>query len=179
MKFSNQFEKIKQRIYLILKEYQKPLLVTDLLKKVLKRLRGTTYNADILRTEMCSTLLRLVLADMVHLHSCPGQYTVELSEKPKVSDLARNQAAQGAWVTSQIHARANLDIFARILISYLDGEHSIEALVEKMMGHFERNELKLHKEGMVVTNQEELKILVKETISNVLKNGAAQGLLVS
>lgn len=164
---------------LILKEYKKPLLVTDLLKKVLKRLKGTAYNADVLRTEMCSTLLRLVLADTVHLHACPGHYTVELSEKPKVSDLARHQASQGVWVTSQVHTRSNLDLFARTILPYLDGEHSVDSLLDKMMTHFDKKELNLHKEGQVITDQEELKTLLKETIAHFLKNIAVQGLLVS
>lgn len=166
---------------LILQEHQKPILATDLMKKVLQRLKGTSFNVDVLRTEMLTTALRLVLADTVHLHSCAGHYTTSLAEKPKVSELVRYQVtkgSQGAWITSQLHTKSNIDIFAKHLLSYLDGENTVERLTDKMMAHFESKELNMHLDGVVITDATQLKASLGQAISNFLKNIAPQGLLV-
>ncbi|MEM7810262.1 MAG: class I SAM-dependent methyltransferase [Planctomycetota bacterium] len=77
-------------------------------------------NPDVER--FCRPLLRCFETGMVDLHVGPAPFATELSERPRVSRLARLQSLEGATVTSGHHANATLDDIERRVLQMCDGE---------------------------------------------------------
>jgi methyltransferase-like protein/protein-L-isoaspartate O-methyltransferase len=63
----------------------------------------------------------------------PPLVTTEISSRPEVSALAREQAQSGALVTNQLHQAVRLeDEKVRRFVQLLDGRRSVEAIVMEM-----------------------------------------------
>ncbi len=166
------------QMFLILREHGRPLLGSELVQKTLALLKAGSFNPDVVRTEMLSMALRLLLANLMQAHPEEGRYTIQVSDKPKISALAQYQASLNNWVTSQAHQKTNIDLFCRFLFRYLDGNHSLDELRDKMVAHFESGELLLHMDGKLVSDKKLIKKHVKNSIEHLLKTLAPQGVLV-
>ena len=87
-------------------------------------------NAQLLR----EILFGLLTAGCVnlHVHDFPCQETV--TERPRVSRLARYQAAGGGNVTNACHIPVELDPTARHLVRLLDGTRTLQQIARKLAG---------------------------------------------
>jgi len=130
-------------------ELQKQLLGGDLL---------TAYvsNAVVFRTEK---------ADLV----------TEVSEKPKVSALARHQAKTPEFITNQLHESVNADAFTRHLIQLLDGRRDQKTIMDEMVKLVQQGTLVVQKDGKQLTEgaplQEALTVAVTECLARLAKAG--------
>jgi SAM-dependent methyltransferase len=78
-------------------------------------------------------LLRTCASGLVELYAMPSPFSVEVSERPRASALARIQAASGATVTTLRHSVVEIqDRLARELIRLLDGTRDRAALLRDL-----------------------------------------------
>lgn len=80
-----------------------------------------------------SDLMALYCRGAVELHRWRPALVTTVGERPRVSTVARYQAARGAFVTSQWHMRVDLSPLAAVVVRRLDGQHDRTALVEALV----------------------------------------------
>jgi SAM-dependent methyltransferase len=78
-------------------------------------------------------LLRTCASGLVELHAMPSPFSVEVSERPRASALARIQAPSGTAITTLRHSDVEIqDRLARELIRLLDGTRDRAALLRDL-----------------------------------------------
>ncbi len=83
----------------------------------------------------CETLLRCYEAKLVGLHVAPPAISASAGARPRVSALARLQAAQGEILTTPRHTGYALDDdLMRRLVALLDGTRDRAALLDELGG---------------------------------------------
>ncbi len=83
-------------------------------------------------------LLEAAAISLAELHAGPPPFVTELSDRPRVSALARREAADSTFVTSLKHELVSLDDdLVRHLAGLLDGTRD-HAAIEEQMGRFIR-----------------------------------------
>ena len=93
---------------------------------------------------VCDALLRCYAANLVRLHVDPPAVSVVAPERPRVSALARLEAAQGEMLTTARHTGLRLDDeLGRRLVTLLDGTRDRHALLAELASAvaMERDEL--------------------------------------
>jgi predicted methyltransferase family protein/methyltransferase family protein/protein-lysine methyltransferase-like protein len=74
------------------------------------------------RATVCGALLRSYAGNLVQMHASPPALTVDVSERPEASPLARHQARSGQLVTNLRHTSVRIDDdLGRRLVVLLDG----------------------------------------------------------
>jgi SAM-dependent methyltransferase len=82
---------------------------------------------------ICDALLRCFAANLVRLHVHPPALSAVAPDRPRVSTLARLQAAQGELLTTARHTGIRLDDdLGKRLISLLDGTRDRAALLDAL-----------------------------------------------
>jgi hypothetical protein len=69
---------------------------------------------------------------MMELRTVYPAFTLEVSERPRVSPLVAAMAAHGSLVITRLHRNADLESFARALVLLLDGTRDRDALLVEM-----------------------------------------------
>lgn len=100
--------------------------------------------------------IRLLLSGLVNIHSYESLFTYEPCEKPVASELARFMARDREIVTNLSHDVVFLTVLERILIQYLNGEYTVDQILEKMSEHFLNDELELLNDGKKIEDKEEI-----------------------
>ncbi len=105
-------------------------------------------------------LFQLFSANFVKLHLAAPLLTLDISECPKVSDFARWQAKRGKRVTTLSGLNLSLeDDFVRKMLVLLDGESSLETVLENLKAAFASNPAVIDEKSF------------KENLSQIAKNG--------
>ncbi|HTM62992.1 MAG TPA: methyltransferase regulatory domain-containing protein [Gammaproteobacteria bacterium] len=151
--------------------------VSDILKDNEASLGAPPNNNDI-DVMVLSDLLWGISQGFIQLYTTPIQICNSVTEKPLAAELTRYEAARHTWVTTQLHEHIIIDNFAHHIIPLLDGEHDIHALVDEAIKLVERGSVNIQKQGQPVTDQNELKNILKQQIDIVLKVCAKSGLLI-
>lgn len=82
---------------------------------------------------VCEALLRCFAANLVRLHVHPPAVSVAAPQRPRVSALARLEAAQGETLTTVRHTGLRVDDeLGRRLVTLLDGTRDRAALLEEL-----------------------------------------------
>jgi SAM-dependent methyltransferase len=85
------------------------------------------------RAAVCGALLRSYAGNLVQLHASPPALTVEVSERPEASPLARHQARSGELVTNLRHTSVRIDDdLGRRLVVLLDGTRDRARLLDEL-----------------------------------------------
>lgn len=90
-----------------------------------------------------TNLMRLMFGGLINIFSSSGNYTSKIEEKPTVSHVARHQARDQIYVTNLRHEIVTLNLFERIIIQYLDGKHTYNDIVRKLMEHIEEGDFQI------------------------------------
>ncbi|MCE3232840.1 MAG: hypothetical protein K0R98_1097, partial [Rickettsiaceae bacterium] len=151
--------------------------VKSIITETKKRL-GSKANAEAVEKVVKETLLRLVLAGM-QISAFAPNYATKLSDKPKASSLARYQATYLPWVTSEKLQKVNVDLFARVMCQYLNGENDFDAIVANMVKHVVNNDLALNQDGKKVTDKKQIEANVRNMSREILEKFVPNGLLVA
>lgn len=163
---------------ILLQQNNKPIATKELLNKVYDAL-GASANKDAVRKVILDQFMRLVLADAVGISSYPGNFTTEISTKPKASELARYQAKRHPWITNQKAEKANIDVFNRMLIQHLDGSNDFDAILDKMVNHVESDELSMQINGKKLSDKKEIREALRSVTKRNIENLAPKAVLVA
>jgi Predicted methyltransferase regulatory domain len=113
-------------------------LVIGVLQKIGEAWPAAPWIADLAASEeelpaICDALLRCFGANLVQLHVHPPALSTVAPQKPRVSALARLEAAQGEMLTTARHTRIRPDDeLGRRLITLLDGTRDRRALLDAL-----------------------------------------------
>lgn len=113
-------------------------LVIGVLRKIGDAWPAAPWIADLAASKkelpaICDALLRCFAANLVRLHVHPPQLSTVAPQRPRVSALARLEAAQGELLTTTRHTAIRLDDdLGQRLITLLDGTRDRAALIEAL-----------------------------------------------
>ena len=129
-------------------------------------------------TRLRRTLIQCYTKNLVEFNLYEPLIVREPSPCPRVTPVARFQAAAGLWVTNQRHASLNLDIFSRRLLTLLDGANDRSALYEKLQSFVDRGALTVKREEQTVTDPTEVDEILRGNTDHVLDQLARNAFLV-
>lgn len=118
-------------------------------------------------------------SNMVELYLNPPTFVTELSARPAATPLARWQAKHGSLVTTQRHEPVVLSEAERHTACLLDGTRDRAALVRALLDLVERGILAPQKAGQQVTLEEEKRLVVEDTLTQILTQLGRSALLVA
>jgi methyltransferase-like protein len=117
--------------------------------------------------------------NLVELYAYAPRLVLDLSERPRASPVAQWQARRGDRVTNLRHERVRLDPVERLLLLYLDGEHDLAALVERLReGPVAEGALAVQNDGESVTDPAQVDQLLARGVQRCLSALARAALLV-
>ena len=154
-----------------------PIAVDDLVAAAARKLKAP--DAAALRKVWADNVLRLVLAGALTLHSDLPRAVTTVSARPKASPLARYQAANSTWVTTQRHLRLNVDQVSRIILQMLDGTNDRAAVVARLVERVKSRELGVSREGKELTDPTAIAAEVDRVVGEQLQTFAKLGVLVA
>jgi SAM-dependent methyltransferase len=112
-------------------------LVIGVLQKIGDAWPAAPWIADLAGSEqelpaICDALLRCFAANLVRLHVLPAALSTVAPRRPRVSALARLEAAQDEPLTTTRHTGLRLDELGRRLVGLLDGTRDRAALLDAL-----------------------------------------------
>lgn len=128
---------------------------------------------------LAEPLLRCYATTQIELSVHPPGFTLELSERPMASRLARNQAAKSNRVTNLRHESVQLDDLQRHLLKNLDGKHDRGQLQEALANLVTAGELVIHEAGQPVKDRDRIARILSQSLDQHLPQLARHAILVS
>jgi methyltransferase-like protein/cyclopropane fatty-acyl-phospholipid synthase-like methyltransferase len=128
---------------------------------------------------LAETLLRCLTTGHVDLHSTPSRFITTVSQRPRTSELARHQVAEGPKVTDRKHATVTLDDFHRQALELCDGKHDRRQILERLVDRARSGRLQLHRDGQRLTDPAAVREALTPLVDQALKTFAEKALLIS
>lgn len=140
---------------------------------------GLESSDDKTRNLMSSDLLKLYTAKAVDLHKQPAQFVMDVSDKPRVSELARLQAQDSYSITNMRHEVARINEPTRRLLLLLDGKSNQQQLLDKMLEMVQKGELILKEDEVEITDEDKQRQYIQQFLQKILQELGKRALLVS
>lgn len=151
----------------------------DLVKAAYSKLGLENQEANQLETQSLATdMLNMYCNNLVYLRTTPPPFVTEISEKPKVSELVRHQAETDLCLTNQLHEYIRTDAFGQQLIKLCDGTKTHDELLQEMIKRFQDGTLKVHKGGMTLSEEADIREAIQPLLNDMLKTMAKTAVLV-
>ena len=131
------------------------------------------------RAVLADDMLRLYIARAIELHTVASGFQIEVSDKPRTSELARLQAADSYAITNMRHEVAHINDPTRRLLQLLDGQSDHEALLEHMLKMVDSNDLVLKEDEVEITDKERQRQYIGQFLQQILAELARRALLIA
>lgn len=119
---------------------------------------------------LAGDILKCYAANLVVLRSHRLPFVREISERPKASDLVRNQVERQLFtVTNQLHEAVNIDILAAHMIKLMDGTRDRAALLDDAVKLAKSGVLIIQKDGKPVSDDATLRQVLEQEINGRLE----------
>jgi methyltransferase-like protein len=150
-----------------------------LVDQVRSRLSGGGA-AQVVPEQLAESMLASYLARMVDIHLGPPAFTTHLSKRPVAFALARYQAGKELSLVSCLrHCPAELSEFDRKMLARLDGANSQDDLLAWLGQAVAAGQLALQQDGRAVTDPQQARPALRESLQSSLKRLAHKALLVA
>jgi methyltransferase-like protein len=158
-----------------------PLKSEEFLKQAQKKLPDIAL-ADF-QTEFAQNIGKLVFGGYFKIFADKPKFAYEISDRPKVTDLARYQAEHcaipdRAWTISQVNEIIILQTYAQHIIKLLDGNHSISEIKEAIVQKFQSGELVASDGDQKVSDAKVLKDVANQVVDTTLQSYKRNYLLI-
>lgn len=169
---------MKAVLYTFAENWNNPLTFNEIVRLAGVKL-PSAKKADI-ELELSNNAMRMVLSGYITIAAEGVQTTNKVSSKPKVTDLVRYQSEHipGLWVTNGTHERLGINLFEKFAFRYMDGKHSVDELNVKMMGHVEKGELTLSRDGAKIEDKKQIAAELTSMMTQTLERLKACAVLV-
>lgn len=153
----------------IVEAVQEKVFAGDALAEALK--------IDQMKRSLATNVIHMTVSGIIDLQFCESRYTLEFSEKPKTSEVARYQAALTNRLTNARHESVAVDDLTRHLTPFIDGTRTVEELGEKLKELVDNGKLVIQRKGD--KNAEiDVSQVMNQAVNEVLKRLSASALLI-
>lgn len=138
-------------------------------------------DARALSSDLCETILQAYAAGLVELRSHEPRFTLEVSARPRASQLARVQIERGSTVITNLrHDNVQMeDELARRLILLMDGERDHAQLATDLAALVETDGVVMEEDGAQIKDRERARELLTDALEGKLDELARLSLLVA
>jgi methyltransferase-like protein/cyclopropane fatty-acyl-phospholipid synthase-like methyltransferase len=166
-------------LFHLVKQGSEPIKVESLYKEVLKSLKVEKGQEQAILLELGAHMLNLVFYGGVELLAEEVTLgTKKVSPKPKIFEIAKQQALNSNIGTNALHKPVAMNsIIVKLLVGLLDGKHDKKQIFAKLSKAVEDNKLQLKTNDQVVETVEDREKLLAEMLDQALQYFAANGLL--
>lgn len=166
---------VKAALQVLMEAHPQAVSFAALVDGARARLKSSTAKAaEIVGTHMG----RLLAFNVIELAVEPWRCSTTVGEKPRTSRLVRYQVDNRLPVTTLRHQRATENPLIWQLLPLLDGEHSVEDLVESLFGRTMAGKLQVKQEGKVVNDVGLRRQLIRDDVTVHLQGAQHMGLLM-
>lgn len=137
---------------------------------------GQTAQAQ--KQVLATDLLSAFAAGVVFLRTEQAPLVTFVSERPKASALARAQAPEQWFVSTQLHESIAIDAFARQLIQELNGKRDHIQIVDQLVEAVNKGQLLVQKDGKNISDQTALRKTLESLMNECLDKMAKAGVLI-
>lgn len=173
-------EKTASVLFRALAEKRFPVRVNDFIKE-LEETKG--INPVDSKNILLKNGITLALQAFIALHPDSVSFATTVSKKPKAFSLARYYAEilpqNIKTVTNIKRESVGLSTLDKALLAYLDGTHTVDDLSQLVAKKVVNGEIKLHQNGVQITEQAQAAELLKSQIPSALQKLANLALLES
>ncbi|MCX4080100.1 class I SAM-dependent methyltransferase [Rickettsia rhipicephali] len=168
---------MKAILYTFSENLNNPLSFEKITTEANKKLHNTKLNE--IKAELLNNAMKLVLQGYISITNQKYRNNPEL-DKPKTTKMVIHQATHtpSMWVTNLKHEPIGVNFFEKFALRYMDGKHDKKAIIEAVLGHVEKGELTLSKEGQKVENKEEIRKELESLFIPMIKKFSSNALLV-
>ena len=174
--FFETHDRITSIMFKLLADENRPVKFSELAEKLAKAENITKEHAyDLFRLKG----VPLILQGFITLRLETVTFAKEISAKPRAFAWARHLAKQKSMgaVTNLKRETVSMQPFPKMLLTFLNGENTIEDVINLLTEAVKNNELKLHKDGKQLTDEKQIRPIVEEHVHIVLPDIAARALL--
>ena len=155
----------------------------DLLARARSRLNPDPVVVDAVNAArdsrtLAEPMIRCYSTLHVELSAHASGFTLEPSDKPKASALARYQAKNSNRVTNRRHENVGLNDLQRHIVSALDGETDRAGIIEKLVELVKTNVLVIHNDGQRVQDEAIMRDIMTKALEQNLKDLAPHAILI-
>ncbi len=158
-------------------EFKTPAKIREIAKQAAEKI-GREIDKEFLK-QIKIEVLRFLLHGVIKFYGGPSPSVAKVSEKPKIYDLASYMARKFVWVPNLHHMAIGTDLGTRILLQYMDGNHTVEQLREKLLDHLEKGDINFNVEGKPVTDKEQQCQIIERFVEQRLEFFLKNALLVA
>ncbi|GAA5252056.1 methyltransferase regulatory domain-containing protein [Candidatus Rickettsia kedanie] len=168
---------MKAILYTFSENLNNPLSFEKITAEANKKLHNTKLNE--IKAELLNNAMKLVLQGYISITNQKHRNNPEL-DKPKTTKMVIHQATHtpSMWVTNLKHEPIGVNFFEKFALRYMDGKHDKKAIIEAILGHVEKGELTLSKEGQKVENKEEIRKELGSLFTPMIEKFSSNALLV-
>ena len=128
---------------------------------------------------LAEPMMRCFATGVVDLNVQPSLFTTDISEKPLASPFARMQASTENRVTNVLHESVYLNDLQRQAIILLDGQHSHDKIIDRLIDAVQSDRLMLHDDAQPVTDEARLRTILSDRMPGVIQEIARAALLLN
>jgi methyltransferase-like protein/trans-aconitate methyltransferase len=180
--FSTDHPLVKAAFYHLIKTTPEAIAFRELLAMTQEQV--TDYAPDYVpdvtdQTALASSLLQAFCysLQLIEFHTHVPVLSVDVSDYPTASLLARLQVQDTSKVTNLWHKRVDL-AGNRAFIPYLDGQHDRAALIKVLEGFVNEGQLKLQEDGNPIQDPARIQAILEQVLDRSLMWLAKSALLV-
>lgn len=166
-------------ILLVMSEQPSRFLDVDTISKtVCERLDEEVKHEDI-STLFYANAPKFIFSNILDVSIQSSRACYELSDMPQAWFYARHLATTQDKVTTLNQSAVKLSEDMRFLMKYVDGEHTLDDMAEKMLVHFLSGELKMSEGDNAITDENTLRGKMNAVVQQRLHFFCQNALLVS
>lgn len=127
---------------------------------------------------LADPMIRCYSTMHIELTAHPSGFTLERSDRPRTSALARYQAKRGNRVTNRRHENLALNDLQRHIVQMLDGKTDRAAITDQLVGLVKNNVLVVHDNGQQVLDEARIQPIMARALEQSLSELAPHALLI-
>lgn len=130
------------------------------------------------QTVLLANLLKGISMGYIQAIVHPLPITLQVSDHPQTTPVIRYEAKHQLIVTNQLHQMVTIDNFTHHILPLLDGKNSQDDILTTLIGLAKSGVIHLQLHGKPLTDENEIRKILKDQLLNILKRAAKSGLLI-
>ncbi len=125
---------MKAILYVFSNNSNTPMSIDEIAAAAYKKLNDKKLQLSDIKKEFLQNIYQFIFTGNMHIYADKPHHINVISEKPKVSDLARHQIQHTkSWVTTQLNNMVSLDALAYKALHMLDGTNTKADIIEYIL----------------------------------------------